>query len=280
MIFTPKSAQEMKCALKPLTPSSRVSAIQDRLNSRHQEGDRTNSCEVRSDSNLTLSDSRPESREIDQPTSIVTGLPKNAFAASPRLDTEKQNEEEGYESATESIDRGGGDPDDIVEIEDGEFLRQCSNPSESRTTLGLKSRNRFKITGLPQAERPRWQCLREAVALDYIQKGPDSPAAENEVKKKHGVDDPDVRRLIRKRYRQLFSRPGDPEQMTELQIEMVNILFSPLINIQVRQRCTNFANLGRRYIVDRVGMNCWMVETNIQMSSRIFATSFNLFGKY
>ena len=134
---------------------------------------------------------------------------------------------------------GGDSPmttpfDKMLCIQDGESLSQWQDAMHSQSDsvgqLNIRKCVRYRISDASENDQPRWRRLCQAVVLDFIQKGPDTPAPEGHGSKKRYADDRPLRRIIKNRYKEVFNKPNDTQHMTELQIEMViaylSILFT------------------------------------------------------
>ena len=125
--------------------------------------------------------------------------------------------------------------DDYIGIKDGAPLRnkQWSALSDSGVVGG--SRKLFRISGLPEAEKQRWQRFYEAIVLDYIQHGPVDSTPEGDSRQNINLDAFETN--IESRYVKMFGE--NLPKMTEPQMRSVSLIFN-FINLQVQTTALEF----------------------------------------
>ena len=127
------------------------------------------------------------------------------------------------------------DDDYYIGIKDGATLRnkQWSASGDSGVVGG--SRKLFRISGLPEAEKQRWQRFYEAIVLDYIQHGPVDPTPEGDSRQNMNLDAFETN--IESRYAKMFGE--NVPKMTEPQMRSVSLIFN-FINLQVQTTALEF----------------------------------------
>ena len=126
------------------------------------------------------------------------------------------------------------DEDDCISIMDGALLRNKKGSTSSDSGV-LGSRKLFRISGLPEAEKQRWQHFYEAVVLDYIQHGPVDPTPEGDSCQNINLDSFETN--IESRYAKMFEK--NVPKMTEPQMRSVSLVFN-FINLQVQTTALEF----------------------------------------
>ena len=207
--------------MQTITPERRLSWAYRHIN-KHRKTSTTSTSASRAQSNLPVSLRRIDidSEDDDDDDDEIRLPPPLLFTSS-----------------------GGDSPmttpfDKMLHIQDGESLsrgKDVKRPqSDGAGQLNIRKRVRYRISDAPENDQPRWRRLCEAVVLDFIQKGPDTPAPEGHGSKKRYADDRPLRRIIKNRYKEVFNKSNNMQHMTELQIEMVIIYLTIL--------CIRFSN--------------------------------------
>ena len=125
---------------------------------------------------------------------------------------------EQYGDQLEESDVDPNLDDDVVEIKHGSPLRKRRMEEIDTDEKGCKKRRRFRISDLPEDEKPLWSMFLEAVRLDYVQKGPDNPAPEGETRgRKRLADNRELISMIKRRHRMMFGEDARPLAKREIE---------------------------------------------------------------